>query len=102
MAEIKLPIEWHNLAEDFLDADGCIVTVDRIVTAINAPRREDALVERLAEAEKVIDALYDKSSVVYLDDDGVDRTRGNKLAIMYRLARNYKALAADDKAKGEE
>lgn len=66
-------------------------------TAADQSRVIEVMTERIAEAEKVIDAIYDKSSAVYLDEDGVDRTRGNKLALVYRLARNYKAYLAEAK-----
>lgn len=50
MDKIKLPIEWHDLAEEFLDADGQIITIDRITEALNTAADKDRQIAVLVEA----------------------------------------------------
>ena len=53
--EIKTPIEWSELAEDFLDADGNIFRANQIADALNtATAREARLVERIENLRTVI------------------------------------------------
>lgn len=50
MDKIKLPVEWNERAEDFLDADGCIVTAQQIAEALNTAADKDRQIKVLTEA----------------------------------------------------
>ena len=63
---IKTPIEWSELAEDFLDADGNIFRASHIADALNtATAREARLVDALEALVKVLPIIAKESSVVY-------------------------------------
>lgn len=73
MDKIKLPIEWHDLAEEFLDADGQIITIDRITDALNTAAdkdrqiaelttERDALLREVEAAKRGCDNVYERLS----------------------------------------
>ena len=47
MDKIKTPIEWNELAEDFLDADGNIFRANQIADALNTAADQSRVIEEL-------------------------------------------------------
>ena len=89
MDKIKLPIEWHDLAEEFLDADGQIITIDRITDALNTAADKDRQIADVIPARKALDRQQqlDESGVMV----GVSRQAVDEVCAF------IDALADDDK-----
>lgn len=47
---IKTPIEWNELAEDFLDADDCLITAEDVANALNTAADQSRVIEVMQKA----------------------------------------------------